>query len=74
VSAADQFGERAVERSKSELKPEDYTQAYKSIASAFDEPAMTLHYRAETLFLRGALFAPSMSRSICFEPARKGKG
>ena len=35
------------QRSKSELKPEDYTQAYKSIAGAFDEPAMTLHYRAE---------------------------
>src|SRR6202171_2347118 len=35
------------QRSKSELKPEDYKQAYKSIAGAFDEPAMTLHYRAE---------------------------
>src|SRR6185503_5834368 len=35
------------QRSRSELKPEDYTQAYKSIANAFDEPALTLHYRAE---------------------------
>ncbi|MGA9089710.1 MAG: ATP-binding protein, partial [Bradyrhizobium sp.] len=35
------------QRPKSELTPEDYTQAYKSIAGAFDEPAMTLHYRAE---------------------------
>ena len=35
------------QRPKSELKPEDYKQAYKSIAGAFDEPAMTLHYRAE---------------------------
>src|SRR5271167_4790034 len=35
------------QRPKSELKPEDYAQAYKSIAGAFDEPAMTLHYRAE---------------------------
>src|SRR5262249_7332343 len=32
------------QRSKSELKPEDYTEAYRSIAGAFDEPAMTLHY------------------------------
>src|ERR1044072_7249714 len=35
------------QRPKSELKPEDYVQAYKSIGGAFDEPAMTLHYRAE---------------------------
>src|SRR3954451_21057497 len=35
------------QRPKSELKPEDYAQAYKQIAGAFDEPAMTLHYRAE---------------------------
>ena len=35
------------QRPKSELTPEDYKQAYKSIAGAFDDPAMTLHYRAE---------------------------
>ena len=35
------------QRPKSDLKPEDYTQAYRGIAGAFDEPAMTLHYRAE---------------------------
>src|SRR5205085_2163951 len=35
------------QRSKSELSAEDYKQAYQSIAGAFDEPAMTLHYRAE---------------------------
>ncbi|MDB5632386.1 MAG: molecular chaperone HtpG, partial [Tardiphaga sp.] len=35
------------QRSKSELTPEDYSKAYKSIAHAFDEPAMRLHYRAE---------------------------
>jgi molecular chaperone HtpG len=33
------------QRSKSELTAEDYKQAYQSIAGAFDEPAMTLHYR-----------------------------
>ena len=43
------------QRSKSELKAEDYTQAYKSIAGAFDEPAMTLHYRAEGRLLCGAV-------------------
>src|SRR6202012_5116697 len=35
------------QRPKSELKPEDYTQAYRSIAGAFHDPALTLHYRAQ---------------------------
>src|SRR4051794_8290118 len=61
-------------RSKSELKPEDYTQAYKSIAGAFDEPAMTLHYRAEGRYSYAVLlFAPSAKPFDLFEPARKGK-
>jgi molecular chaperone HtpG len=62
------------QRSKSELKPEDYTQAYKSIANAFDEPAMTLHYRAEGRYSYAVLlFAPSAKPFDLFEPARKGK-
>src|SRR6201995_3735827 len=62
------------QRSKSELKGEDYTQAYKSIANAFDEPAMTLHYRAEGRYSYAVLlFAPSTKPFDLFEPARKGK-
>jgi molecular chaperone HtpG len=62
------------QRSKSELKDEDYTQAYKSIAGAFDEPAMTLHYRAEGRYSYAVLlFAPSTKPFDLFEPARKGK-
>src|ERR1700692_2615093 len=62
------------QRPKSELKPEDYTQAYKSIAGAFDEPAMTLHYRAEGRYSYAVLlFAPSTKPFDLFEPARKGK-
>lgn len=62
------------QRSKSELKPEDYTQAYKSIAGAFDEPAMTLHYRAEGRYSYAVLlFAPSAKPFDLFEPARKGR-
>jgi molecular chaperone HtpG len=62
------------QRSKSELKPEDYTQAYKQIAGAFDEPAMTLHYRAEGRYSYAVLlFAPSAKPFDLFEPARKGK-
>ena len=62
------------QRPKSELKPEDYSQAYKSIANAFDEPAMTLHYRAEGRYSYAVLlFAPSAKPFDLFEPARKGK-
>jgi molecular chaperone HtpG len=62
------------QRPKSELKPEDYTQAYKQIAGAFDEPAMTLHYRAEGRYSYAVLlFAPSTKPFDLFEPARKGK-
>jgi molecular chaperone HtpG len=62
------------QRPKSELKDEDYAQAYKSIAGAFDEPAMTLHYRAEGRYSYAVLlFAPSTKPFDLFEPARKGK-
>src|SRR6478735_3779793 len=62
------------QRPKTELKPEDYAQAYKSIAGAFDDPAMTLHYRAEGRYSYAVLlFAPSTKPFDLFEPARKGK-
>ena len=62
------------QRSKAELKPEDYAQAYKAIANAFDEPAMMLHYRAEGRYSYAVLlFAPSTKPFDLFEPARKGK-
>jgi molecular chaperone HtpG len=62
------------QRPKSELKPEDYAQAYKSITNGFDEPAMTLHYRAEGRYSYAVLlFAPSTKPFDLFEPARKGK-
>src|SRR6201989_2694315 len=62
------------QRSKSELTAEDYTKAYKSIAHAFDEPAMTLHYRAEGRYSYAVLlFAPSTKPFDLFEPARKGR-
>src|SRR3954469_9584081 len=61
------------QRPKSEVRPEDYTQAYKAIAGAFDEPAMTLHYRAEGRQSYAVLlFAPSTKPFDLFEPTRKG--
>jgi len=62
------------QRSKSELTPEDYAKAYKQIAHAFDEPGMTLHYRAEGRYSYAVLlFAPLTKPFDLFEPARKGK-
>jgi molecular chaperone HtpG len=61
-------------RPKSELKPEDYTQAYRSIAGAFDEPAMTIHYKAEGRQSYAVLlFVPSAEPFDLFDPNRKGR-
>ncbi len=58
------------QKPKSELKPEDYTQAYQTIAHAFDDPAMTVHYRAEGRYSYAVLlFAPSIA---AVRPVRSG--
>jgi molecular chaperone HtpG len=60
------------QRPKSELKPDDYTQAYRTIAHAFDEPAMTLHYRAEGRQAYAVLlFAPSTRPFDLFDQGRR---
>ncbi|MBS0524301.1 MAG: molecular chaperone HtpG, partial [Proteobacteria bacterium] len=62
------------QRPRPELKPEDYTQAYKSIANAFDEPALTLHYRAEGRQSYAVmLFVPTMRPFDLADPERKGR-
>jgi molecular chaperone HtpG len=62
------------QRPKSELKPEDYKQAYQSIAGAFDDPAMILHYRAEGRQSYAVmLFAPATKPFDLFDQSRKGK-
>ncbi|MEY9126327.1 molecular chaperone HtpG [Bradyrhizobium yuanmingense] len=62
------------QRSKSELTADEYKKAYQQIASAFDDPAMTLHYRAEGRYSYAVLlFAPSTKPFDLFEPNRKGR-
>lgn len=62
------------QRSKSEVKPEDYTQAYRSIAMAFDEPALTLHYRVEGRQSYAVLlFVPTTPPFDLADPGRKGR-
>ncbi|KAF0098258.1 MAG: molecular chaperone HtpG [Rhodospirillaceae bacterium] len=62
------------QRSKSEVKPEDYTQTYRSLAMAFDEPALTLHYKVEGRQSYAVLlFVPSTPPFDLTDPARKGR-
>src|SRR6266436_1936635 len=62
------------QRAKSEVKPEDYTQAYRSIAMAFDEPALTLHYKVEGRQAYAVLlFVPSTPPFDLGDPNRKGR-
>jgi molecular chaperone HtpG len=61
-------------RPKSEIKPADYTDFYRSIAGAFDEPALTIHYRAEgRQDYTTLLFVPGARPFDLFDPDRKGR-
>jgi molecular chaperone HtpG len=62
------------QRPKSELKDDDYAEAYRTIAHAFDEPAVTLHYKAEGRQSYAVLlFVPTQQPFDLFDPARKGR-
>ncbi|MGI9476024.1 MAG: molecular chaperone HtpG [Hyphomicrobiaceae bacterium] len=61
------------QRPKSELKDEDYAEAYRTLAHAFDEPALTLHYKAEGRQAYAVLlFVPSQRPFDLFDQGRKG--
>jgi molecular chaperone HtpG len=61
------------QRPKSALKPEDYKEAYRAITGAFDEPALTLHYRAEGRQSYAVLlFVPSTAPFDLMDLDRKG--
>ena len=46
-------------RSKSEIKPEEYTEFYKFQSNAFDEPHFTLHFSADApLAINALIFTP----------------
>jgi len=72
ANAPDQFG-RARWQRRNPIEARGYTQAT-SRSGAFDEPAMTLHYRAEgPIPMRCCCSPPSTKPFDLFEPARKGK-
>ncbi|MGE5546928.1 MAG: molecular chaperone HtpG [Solirubrobacterales bacterium] len=59
-------------RSKSEITPEQYKEFYHHVAHAFDEPWLTLHYRAEgAIEYTGLLFVPTQKPFDIFHPDRK---
>ena len=60
------------QRPKSELSEDDYGEAYRTIAHAFDAPALTLHYMAEGRQAYAVLlFVPSQQPFDLFDQARK---
>jgi molecular chaperone HtpG len=59
---------------KSEIAPADYTDFYRSVAGAFDEPALTVHFRAEgRQDYTALLFVPSSRPFDLFDPDRAGR-
>ncbi|MDX8512651.1 molecular chaperone HtpG [Mesorhizobium captivum] len=61
-------------RQKSEIKPEEYTDFYRSVAGQYDEPAATIHFRAEGRQEYSVLvFVPGSRPFDLFDQDRKGR-
>src|SRR4051794_15343008 len=59
---------------RAEIKPEEYTDFYRSLAGQFDEPALTVHFRAEGRHEYTALaFVPGPKPFDLFDPDRHGR-
>ena len=59
---------------KSAITPEQYTEFYRTLGAQFDEPALTIHWRAEGRYEYTALaFVPGSRPLDLFDPARKGR-
>ena len=61
-------------RPKSDITDDQYKEFYHHVAHSFDEPATTIHYRAEgKIEYTVLLFIPSQQPADLFEPSRKPK-
>lgn len=61
-------------RPKSEVSQEDYRDFYRTVAGQFDDPALTLHYRAEGRHEYSVLaFVPGAKPFDLFDPDRAGR-
>ena len=82
VELVDEKGERRQlnaasalwQRPRSEVSPEAYTEAYRGIAHQIDEPALTVHYKAEGRQSYAVLlFVPGERPFDLFDVERKGR-
>jgi molecular chaperone HtpG len=61
-------------KQKSEISKEDYTDFYRGVSGQYDEPALTVHFRAEGRHEYTALaFVPGSKPFDLFDPDRKGR-
>lgn len=61
-------------RAKSEITPQEYTDFYRSVAGQYDDPALTVHFRAEGRHEYTALaFVPGARPFDLFDADRKGR-
>ncbi len=61
-------------RPRADVTPEQYTEFYRTISGQFDEPALTIHWRAEGRHEFDALaFIPGGRPFDLFSPERKGR-
>ncbi|WP_230533265.1 molecular chaperone HtpG [Microvirga roseola] len=59
---------------RSEITPEEYMDFYRSVAGQFDEPALTVHFRAEGRHEYTTLaFVPGSTPFDLFDPDRHGR-
>jgi molecular chaperone HtpG len=59
---------------KSEVKSEEYAEFYRGLSGQYDEPALTVHWRAEGRHEYTVLaFVPASRPLDLFDPARKGR-
>ena len=61
-------------KSKADVTPEEYTEFYRGLSNQYDEPALTVHWRAEGRHEYTVLaFIPGSRPFDLFDPARKGR-
>ena len=61
-------------KAKSDVTPEEYTEFYRSLSGQYDEPALTVHWRAEGRHEYTVLaFVPGSRPFDLFDPQRKGR-
>src|SRR5262249_8723817 len=61
-------------KSKNDIKPEEYTDFYRGVSGQYDEPELTVHFRAEGRHEYTALaFVPGTQPFDLFDADRKGR-